>query len=114
MTNVEPLTADERQYIEKLFAKVGPRMIKAKTCYRTAQLLMLHDEGKRLHYWECGHPIPHAWVTKTKFDTLSTGSETQMFHKHQESNDVSCVNKSGCLAYKCCHRFIKVYTALGP
>jgi len=63
VTTVEPLTDDERQYVEKLITTFGRRMIKPKTCYRTAQLLMLHDEEKRLRYWECGHPIPHAWVT---------------------------------------------------
>ena len=61
----EQLTDSERHYVDKLITEIGPRMIRAKTCWRSAQLLMQHDEGreKRLRYWESGRPIQHAWVT---------------------------------------------------
>jgi hypothetical protein len=61
---VEPLTDAEREYVEKLIARIGGRRsIRAKACWRNSQRLLLNDDKRRLRYWECGLPIPHAWVT---------------------------------------------------
>jgi hypothetical protein len=59
----ETLTSSERQYVEKVKRKVSLRSLRAKACWRNAQLLMLHDDENRLRYWECGYDgrgIPHA------------------------------------------------------
>jgi hypothetical protein len=85
MNGVEPLTDDERQYIEKLIQAIGRRSIRAKTCWRTAQLLMLYDQGeeKRLRYWECGRPIPHAWVTINDKVVDPTAEAAERKHKRE-------------------------------
>jgi hypothetical protein len=64
-SRVAPLTKEEQQYVEKSIAEMGGRRsIRAKACWRNAQrLLLIADDEKRLCYWECGLPIPHAWVT---------------------------------------------------
>ena len=60
----ETLTESEREYVEKLIRDIGGRRaIHVKACWRNAQRLILADTEKRLRYWECGFPIPHAWVT---------------------------------------------------
>jgi hypothetical protein len=64
--NEKPLTDEERQYVEKVKRAAGIRSLRPKACWRNAQNLMLHDDEKRLRYWECGYDgagIPHAWVT---------------------------------------------------
>ena len=60
---IEPLTDDERQYIESLIDKVGRRMIRSKRCWANSQRMLMEDDENRLCYWECSLPIPHAWVT---------------------------------------------------
>lgn len=65
LQKVEPLTERECEYVEQLIAKIGGRgTIRAKACWRNAQRLLIADwDARRLQYWECGLPIPHAWVT---------------------------------------------------
>ncbi len=63
---VAPLTAVERRYIERVVAACGGRRcFRVKRCYKNAQLLITHDDAKRLRYWEgyLDDSIPHAWVT---------------------------------------------------
>jgi hypothetical protein len=61
-----PLTDDEHRYIEELMAALGGRRcFRVKQCYRNAQRLIIHDDKKRLRYWEglYSDGVPHAWVT---------------------------------------------------
>jgi hypothetical protein len=61
---VAPLTGGERRYIETLIGQIGGRRtIRAKSCWKNSQRLILNDHEKRLRYCEGGFPMPHAWVT---------------------------------------------------
>ena len=77
------LTAAEQRYINHLVeAAGGRRKFGVKQCYRSAQLLILFDDEKRLRYWECGLPRPHAWVTiNGKIVDLTHEANTRLYRR---------------------------------